>query len=347
MIAGFLLSERARASELGTWVEATGPDGRGAGALRFDPDLLLTPGARDRLVQAVVVDRRLAEGGMAGLVPIADLVMAGEEVWLLAAHAVSPTLSELLSAPAMDPASAAAVLVESAQTLAALHAAGVAHGSFHPGTVLIAGDGATLLGERGLADAIRGLPPAPERDVAAWAALARGLAATWASGAQGAAELFERAAATATTHGLPAARDGLLAGRDALPGGLISRDLLAESARRWSSPASPGSAGPPDRDEGDIVTMLRAPEPTREPVHVGPGVTPAATRGQTTAEKIWRRAPGPRPPPRTACARSGPPGPGAAGPSSPPRCSRWSSRARCWRGSRCAPRPAWWCGRQR
>ncbi|GAA2665384.1 hypothetical protein GCM10010412_041650 [Nonomuraea recticatena] len=288
MIAGFLLSDRIRATELGTWVEATGPDGRRAGALRFDPGLLLTPGARERLVQAVIVDRRLAESGMAGLVPIADLVTAGEEVWLLAAHAVSPTLSELLSAPAMDPASAAAVLVESAQTLAALHAAGLAHGSFHPGTVLVAEDGATLLGERGLADAVRGLPPAPERDVTAWAALARGLAATWASGARGAAELFERAAVTATTRGLPAARDGLLAGRDALPGGLISRDLLAETARRWSPPASPGGAGPQVRDEGEIATMLRVPGPTQEPVHFGPGVTPAAAHGETTAEKIWR-----------------------------------------------------------
>ncbi|MEU7892728.1 hypothetical protein AB0B45_07670 [Nonomuraea sp. NPDC049152] len=292
MIAGFSLTDRTRVSELGTWVEATGPDGRRGGALRFDSRIMAVPGASERLVQAVLADRRLAEGGMSGLVPIADLVTAGPEVWLLVGHSISPVLSDLLTAPAMDPASAAAVLVETAQTLAALHASGLAHGSLHPGTVLIAEDGAALLAERGLADAARGLPPAPDRDVTAWAALARGLAATWAATSPAAADLLERVATTATTHGLAPARDALLAGRDALPGGLISRDVLAETARRWATPSTPGTS--PFRDEGEIVTMLRVPGPTHESARFGPGVaTPGThgsygTHGETTAEKIWR-----------------------------------------------------------
>ncbi len=322
MIAGFSLTDRARVTELGTWVEATGPDGRRGGALRFDSRAVAVPGASERLVQAVLADRRLTDGGVSGLVPIADLVTAGPEVWLLVGHSISPVLSDLLTAPAMDPASAAAVLVETAQTLVALHAAGLAHGSLHPGTVLIADDGAALLAERGLADAVRGLPPAPERDVTAWAALARGLAATWASTSPSAADLLERVAATATTHGLAPARDALLAGRDALPGGLISRDVLAGTARRWATPSTPGMS--PVRDEGEIVTMLRVPGPTHESARFGPGVaapgthgspgahgfpgaqgsssthaSPGAhgsssthgsygTHGETTAEKIWR-----------------------------------------------------------
>ncbi|MFE3452896.1 hypothetical protein ACFXJ8_28610 [Nonomuraea sp. NPDC059194] len=300
MIAGFSLTDRSRVSELGTWVEATGPDGRPGGALRFDARAVAVPGAGERLVQAVLADRRLIEGGLTGLVPVADLVTAGPEVWLLVGHSIAPVLSDLLAVPAMDPASAAAVLVETAQTLDALHAAGLAHGSLHPGTVVIAHDGAALLAERGLADAVRGLPPAPDRDVTAWAALARGLAATWAASSPGAADLLERVATTATTHGLAPARDALLAGRDALPGGLISRDVLAQTTRRWLPPSTPGAF--PFRDEGEIVTMLRAPgpvgsggqEPTRPPARFGPGVaTPDThgaygTHGGTTAEKIWR-----------------------------------------------------------
>ncbi|MGW5685615.1 hypothetical protein [Nonomuraea sp. NPDC003754] len=294
MIAGFLLTDRKRITELGTWIEATGPGGSRGGALRFDSRLVSVPGARERLVEAVLADRGLAAGGMTGLVPVADLVTAGPEVWLLTGHGISPVLSDLLTTPAMDAAGAAAVLVETAQTLAALHAAGLAHGSLHPGTVVIAEDGAALLSERGLADAVRGLPPAPDRDVAAWAALARGLAATWAAASPGAADLLERVATTATTHGLAAARDTLLAGRDALPGGLISRDVLAETARRWATPATPGTS--PVRDEGEIVTMLRVPGPTHEPARFGPGVTSSGTHGQTTAEKIWRDGNRPGPP---------------------------------------------------
>ncbi|MFI6323507.1 hypothetical protein ACIBG8_38680 [Nonomuraea sp. NPDC050556] len=281
-IAGFQLTERTRITELGTWIDSIGPDGTRAGALRFDPKVIGLPGVKERLVETVVSDQRLVSGGVGGLVPVVDVVAAGDDVWLLTGQSASPTLSDLINAPGMDASGAAAVLVQTAQTLLSLHAAGLVHGSVHPGTVVIAGDGAALLSERGLADAVRGMPPTQERDIAAWGSLARGLAATWAAGVPGAAALFERAAAVAATHGLAAARDTLLGGRDALPGGLISRDALAMVARRWAA-LDVVAQGVLNQDEGDIVTLLHVPGGQQQ--HFGPGVS---TEHSSPVEEMWR-----------------------------------------------------------
>lgn len=288
-IAGFQLTERTRITELGLWIDSIGPDGRRAGALRFDPKIVGLPGVRERVVETVVSDQRLVQGGLTGLVPIVDVVAAGDEVWLLTGQSASPTLSDLINAPGMDASGAAAVLVETAQTLLSLHAAGMAHGSVHPGTVVISGEGAAMLTERGLADAVRGQAPAKERDIDAWASLARGLAATWAAGVPRAAALFERAASTAATHGLAAARDTVLGGRDALPGGLISRDALAMLARRWAALDVVAHGMGHQQDEGEIVTLLRMPGDSRTPVQFGTGVPTEHQRGSgSTAEEIWR-----------------------------------------------------------
>lgn len=295
VITGFRLEGHSRLSELGTWTNATAPDGRPAGALQFDPRLVADPGARQRLVEAVTTDRRLVQSGLTGLLPIEDLVAAGTEVWLLTGRPAAPTVTDLLNMPSGGPipdaGSVAAILVETAQTLLALHTAGLAHGAVHPGTVVIGEDGATLLAERGLINAVRGLTPEPHRDVTAWASLARGLAASWASRAP---ELFEQAAATALTRGLAAARDTLLANRDRLPGGQISRERLRGTVQWWqrhNAPAAVAPAQPEVIDEGEIVTLLHVPSqgrpgvpPTpRGEVRFGPGVPT-----ETTAEQIWR-----------------------------------------------------------
>jgi hypothetical protein len=298
-LAGFRLTHRTWTDELGTWSSAVAADGRPAGALSFDPRLIGDPATRERLVGAVVADRRLAQAGVTGLVPVADLIAAQGEVWLLTAEPVNPTVADLLpetpGVPRPDAGSAARVLVEIAQTLLAVHAAGLAHGALHPGTVVIAADGSVRLAERGLADAIHGRPPAPERDVAAWSSLARGLAASWTASSPGAAALFERAAATASTHGLAPARDALLAGRDLLPPGFDTRDRLLETLHLWTAHdarARDGRQAPapalPAPDEGDIVTLLHVPrsgESRTEDVvmRFGPGVPV-----ETTAAQLWR-----------------------------------------------------------
>ncbi|PZG17672.1 hypothetical protein C1I98_38600, partial [Spongiactinospora gelatinilytica] len=293
--------------------EAVAPDGRRVSALRFDAGLVAAGWARQRLVSAVTSDQRLVAGGLSGLMPVLDLVAAGEEVWLLAGHPAGPTLTDLIE-PAtetgLDTASAAAVLVESAATLLAVHAAGLAHGSVRPGAVVIAEDGATLLAERGLADALRGRSPSPAQDVTAWAALARGLAAVWAAHSAPGAALLDRAAATATAQGLAAGREVLLSGLEHLPGGHAGRERLAEVVRGWryardEGVMGTGPYGSAERDEGEIVTLLRVPTPltadalptpeTHDPaqptadthakgeVRFGPGVPP-----RNAAEKIWQ-----------------------------------------------------------
>ncbi|MEU4573262.1 hypothetical protein [Nonomuraea sp. NPDC023979] len=356
-IAGFRLTEHTWITELGNWIDAISPDGRRAGALLFDARVIELPGVRERVVSAVLTDRRLVLGGLTGLIPVADVVAAGDQVWLLTAQAVTPTLSTLLTIPpsgdtpgrgshpygdahaqsgqplggfpaqgghpygdggvsllgGVEAGGAASVLVETARTLLGLHAAGVTHGSVHPGTVVITAEGEALLSERGLADAIRGQVSAPERDAAGWASLARGLAASSTREAPQVAALFERAAGTAVTRGLAAARDLLLA---ELPPGTVSRDGLARAARGrsvFAQPSAyrqPAAQGPEDRDEGDIVTLLHVPEartpagpdgvagtrpgaevatrPGRQgdgEVRFGPGVGAPA---ETAAERIWR-----------------------------------------------------------
>ncbi|GAA0836165.1 hypothetical protein ACFQVD_42545 [Streptosporangium amethystogenes subsp. fukuiense] len=304
-VAGFRLTGRTWAGDLGIWSSAVAADGRRGSTLRFDPRLVADSSARERLIAAVVADRRLTQSGLTGLVPIADLITAQDEVWLITSEPAAPTVRDLLSgapgSPGPDAGSAATVLMETAWTLLALHSSGLVHGELHPGTVVIAPDGSALLAERGLLDALLGRPPAPERDVAAWASLARGLAATWASADREAAGLLEQVAATASIRGLAAARDALLAGRDLLPSGFTTRARLAETLHRWPAHEAPGRGGPPPPvpaapDEGEIVTLLHVPrtgeQRTREAdghrpedvvLRFGPGV-PA----ETTAAQIWR-----------------------------------------------------------
>ncbi|GII03958.1 hypothetical protein [Planobispora takensis] len=313
-IGGFRLTGRTWIGELGTWAAAVSADGRPASVLRFDPRMVAHPATREELVAAVVADRRLAQAGLTGLVPVADLIAAQHELWLLTAEPVSPTLTDLLAetpgAPRPDAGSAAVILAETAQTLLAVHAAGLAHGALHPGTVVIAPSGTALLSERGLADALNGRPAAPERDVTAWASLALGLAATWAADTPRSAELFERAAATASTRGLAAARDVLLAGRDLLPQGFPTRDRLVETLHWWAARELPAQAGhpvPAVPDEGDIVTLLHVPRNGESSTGAGTGTGTGIGTGngggrtddvvmrfgpgvplETTAEQIWR-----------------------------------------------------------
>ncbi|GAA3007645.1 hypothetical protein GCM10017559_32290 [Streptosporangium longisporum] len=320
-LGGFRLTGRTWADDVGVWSSVVSADGRPGSALRFDPRTVADPAARERLVAAVVADRRLAQGGPNGLVPVADLLMARGEVWLITSLPVVPTLGDLLSgvpgAPAPDAGSAATVLVETAQALLALHAAGLSHGEFHPGTVVIASDGSALLAKRGLADALSGRPSLPERDVAAWASLARGLAAGWAADDPEGARLLERVAARASARGLAPARDALVAGREVLPAGFATRDRLVQTLHLWSAPEAgrpaSGRAGPGYRaaghpaagqpvpgypapeypvsvpDEGEIVTLLRVPGETDR--H-GPPPSERPPPEQRSEDVVMRFGPG-------------------------------------------------------
>lgn len=315
MVAGHRLTGRTRMSRLGAWYEAVSPGGAAAGLLRFDPGLVADPAARERLVSSVLADRRLTQAGMPGLLPIADLVTAGGDIWLIAAAPVMPAISSLpdgTGGAGPDAGSAATVLAETAQTLLSLHAAGLAHGSVDPETVLLAPDGTALLAERGLVAALAGRPISAEGDVTAWASLVRVLSAKWAAAQPPAAELFDHVSRVAAAHGLAAARDTLLAHRDRLPPGFHTKDRLVETIHWWSAaaqaPLASPAAAPAGFDDGEAVTLLRLPgdqgarpAPTRAapgPAETGP---PPTRQGddvvmrfgpgvptETTAAQIWR-----------------------------------------------------------
>ncbi|MBE3007993.1 hypothetical protein IL992_02135 [Microbispora sp. NEAU-D428] len=282
-VAGHRLTGRTRPSEVGTWADAVSPDGRPSGVLRFDPRAAAPAQARERLVAAVGADVRLQGGGPIGLLPVIDLVAARDEVWLITARA-TPAVADLMAAGRLDPGGAATVLLETAQTLLAVHAAGSAHGALHAGTVVIGEDGSVLLAERGLLRALRGEHASAEQDVTAWAALAGALAENCG---QGHASAALRRASAAAAHGLAAARDTLLAERDAFPG--LGRERLAHAAHGFAAPAAPeppagaatGSSG------GEAVTLLDLPDAADGPGDVmmrfGPGVPT-----ETTAAQIWR-----------------------------------------------------------
>ncbi|WP_169986637.1 hypothetical protein [Microbispora sp. H10836] len=283
-VAGHRLTGRTRSSEVGTWADAVSPDGRPSGVLRFDPRAVATAQARERIVAAVGADVRLQQGGPIGLLPVIDLVAARDEVWLITAGATA--LGDLMAADRLDAGGAGTVLLETAQALLAVHAAGLAHGALHPGTVVVGEDGSVLLAERGLLRAIRGEHASAEQDVAAWAALAGTLAA---AGAQDrAAAVLRWASAAAPAQGLASMRDTLLAERAAFPG--MGRDGLARAARGLHAPVSPeipvgaAAAGSP---YGEAVTLLDLPGTVDDPGDVmmrfGPGVPT-----ETTAAQIWR-----------------------------------------------------------
>ncbi|MEU9994637.1 hypothetical protein [Streptomyces sp. NPDC050848] len=236
-VGGRALSDWSRDGRFGTW-HALGPGDAGEpphGVLRIDRALLAPPGARERLAAAVVAVAKLRLPGVPATV---DLVRESGDVWLIVARPPARTVADLLAAgaPGLDEGSAASVLNETAQTLLALHAAGLAHGSFTPDSVVLAPDGTALLLEASLATAlVEEAPPASAQhaDITAWAALARTLGTAWAEAGTPAADLFAHCSETAESGDLATARTTLTAGRAALP-----RDFLRRTALRTAATAA-------------------------------------------------------------------------------------------------------------
>ncbi|MGW1066197.1 hypothetical protein ACWD4F_16975 [Streptomyces aureus] len=299
-VAGRTLSGWTRPGRHGTWhaLSPTEPGGPVLGALRIDRALLTPDGTRERLAAAVLAVAKLRLPGVLGTV---DLVAEAGEVWLITARPPAPTLADLLArgGTGLDAGSAASVLNETAQSLLALHARGLAHGALDPDTVVLAPDGVALLGEvalgvvlgdgavlsagAGVGDGVGtssgpgvgeggapgggtgprdgAAPACREADVAAWAELCRALGEAWASPGTPAAALFARCSATAGSQGLAAARAALVAGRAALPAGFLQRTELraAVAAAGPDFSVAPGSATDTE-PEGGAGTEGAAPE---------------------------------------------------------------------------------------
>ncbi|MFD5326299.1 hypothetical protein [Streptomyces sp. NPDC127092] len=249
-VAGRALSDWSRDGRFGTW-HALVPGDAGEpphGALRIDRALLAPEGARQRLAATVVAVAKLRLPGVPATV---DLVAEAGDVWLLVSRPPMRTVADLLAegAPGLDEGSAASVLNETAQTLLALHAAGLAHGALAPDRVVLAPDGTALLAEAALATALSADVPtaaAQQDDVTAWAALARTLSTAWATAGSPAAELFARCAAAADSGDLTTARTTLTSGRTVLP-----QDFLRRTALRTAAAATPAKPHGPTDDAAE------------------------------------------------------------------------------------------------
>ncbi|MEU1400863.1 hypothetical protein ABZ471_00595 [Streptomyces sp. NPDC005728] len=318
-VAGRPLSGWSRDTRFGTW-HALLPARSGEpvlGALRIDPALLGPSGTRERLAAVVLATARLRLPGLLGTV---DLVAEADEVWLLTARPPAPVLADVLSAGGTRPdaGSAASILNETAQTLLALHSAGLAHGSLDADTVVLAPDGVALLAEGALSTVLGDALHAPRRaadtdaaavplpgdalqvpgdaqdgsgdapradrrsaDTAAWAALARTLGAAWTMPGPPAADLFARCATTAETEGLAAARATLVAGREALPADFLRRTALRAAA----AASAPEFTAPPPSPAHSAAA------PSDHPAHVGEDGHPAPASAVTTPDPAPDRTP--------------------------------------------------------
>ncbi|MFF2206225.1 hypothetical protein [Streptomyces sp. NPDC058145] len=272
-VAGRPLSGWSRDAHHGTWYALlpARPGDHALGALRVDRALLAPEGTRERLAAVVLATARLRLPGLLGTV---DLVAEAGEIWLLTARPPAPALVDVLSAdgPRPDAGSAASVLNETAQTLLALHAAGLSHGSLGPDTVLLTPDGIALLTEAGLGTVLGDAaalpasdgPPQAHRqavDTAAWAALARTLGTAWTRPGTPAADLLARCSAIAESEGLAAARAALVAGRAALPADILHRTPL----RAATAAATPRLAPPPNAPASPAEAAPDVPESAHPP----------------------------------------------------------------------------------
>ncbi|MPY35362.1 hypothetical protein FNH09_30245 [Streptomyces adustus] len=262
-VAGRPLSGWSRDARHGTW-HALLPAGSGEpmlGALRIDRALLAPEGTRERLAAAVLAVARLRLPGVLGTV---DLVVEAGEVWLVTARPPTPTLADLPARPGSGPdaGSAASVLNETAQSLLALHAAGLAHGALDADTVVLAPDGVALLAEAALGTVLGDAPDSTRReaDIAAWAGLCRTLGEAWVAPGTPAAALFARCSAAAGSEGLAAAREALVTGRAALPAGFLRRTELraavAAAAPQFTTVPTgdgTGATAQPGRPRGEGV----------------------------------------------------------------------------------------------
>jgi hypothetical protein len=196
-----------------------------------------------------------------GVLGTVDLVAEAGEVWLITVRPPAPTLTDLLARGGSGPdaGSAASVLNETAQSLLALHAAGLAHGALDADTVVLAPDGVALLAEAALGTVLGDAPDSGRReaDVVAWAGLSRTLGEAWAATGTPAAALFARCSAIAGSEGLAAARAALVAGRAALPAGFLRRTEL-RAAVAGATPEI--TTGPTAEETGAGAQSARHPD---------------------------------------------------------------------------------------
>ncbi len=314
-----------RTTDCGRWYLTVDRAGALGGGLLFDPALVRDPVAAHHLAAAV---GRVSELGLPGVLAVSDLVVEDGAVWLLTAVAPGPTVGEFLDdgpARGLNAGSAATLLNETAQMLAALHAQGIAHGALGPSTVLIGPDGKAALAEVSLGVALGVRRVETLHDVRAWARLAAQLARGWASDDIQGTALLGQAAATAEVDGLENGRYRLIDGRAILPARFLERAELITAANAWSVHMS-GFAHATGHDRGPDGSEDMPPAGRSSPrsLLTSAGAAPARSDSNLATTEAQPRTPAPAgysaPPPRwsgepvgAGPGRSFPAGRGASG----------------------------------
>ena len=279
--SGMWLDQTLRAGAVGTWWSAATAGGRPLGLLQLEPSLVAESAARDRVAAAVTAVRTV---NSRGVLRTTELVVEAKRSWLVVATQPTPTLADLLaSAPSLAPGVATGVAVDVGQALRDLHAVGLSHGDLAADTVVLtAGGGATLV-EVGVLAAVRGAPSDIGRDLVAWAALARGLAAMATTTE---AEFLLTAATTAESGDLAyAVRRLAHEARDLRD--VVDRESLVD-ALPSIKPASPRI--PPQVSTIDSsISSVRVRFGRGVPLAVGTTSPPAVAGGQR-APRRWVRA---------------------------------------------------------
>ena len=228
---------RLRTTSAGTWFPAVGPDEELAGLL------LVHPGVDLKVLLPTI--ERLAELDLPGVHrPNPELVVQAGRNWLVTTGPPAPTMADVLDiGEDGDPAGAAALLSDVAETLLNVHKAGLVHGAVSSRAILLGSEGTALLTDWGTSDTA-----SRSDDVSAWAELARCVAEQWCADHPEGATALGKAADAATNSGLGSAR-GQLAALTAT----ASRVALAAMAGAWLH--GTGDDGTP---------VIRAPKPTKK-----------------------------------------------------------------------------------
>lgn len=146
--AGELLAERYRLEQHIDTDAAGRQIWRGTDTVLRRPVALviLHPGG-ERAESMLAVAKAMGRLAHPHIVSVYDAIDDGDRAYIIREWVPGVALRDVLRHASLDPEKAMLVAHAIAEAVAALHAAGIAHGNIHPGTVLVADDGRVVLAD--------------------------------------------------------------------------------------------------------------------------------------------------------------------------------------------------------
>jgi serine/threonine protein kinase len=143
-IGGYRTQARLGLGAVGPLYTATAPDGRPVVVTLVRPEFGADPGFREQFAEDAAAALTIQSPYTA---PVLGADPAGQHLWLAAAYVPGPSLQQAIAQYGPMPTGTALLLISSAaQALAAIHAAGLAHGDLRPSAVLLAQGGPQVTG---------------------------------------------------------------------------------------------------------------------------------------------------------------------------------------------------------